>query len=114
MSPAAKWVSGLTSVALRPARSFRLTGWAVTLNGLVKPRLASRRYIGICPPSKPGLVSPACRALWPLWPRPEVLPLPEPGPRPTRIRALLEPRAGRSVDRVTGVVLSAIYFSWAG
>src|SRR5690242_14542197 len=31
------------------------------------------------------------RAVWPLPPRPEVLPLPEPMPRPTRMRFLREP-----------------------
>ena len=63
MSPAAYSVSGLTSVALTFLSCDRFTTWAVTLNGLVKPRLGSRRYIGICPPSKPGLVAPPVRAL---------------------------------------------------
>ena len=34
------------------------------------------------------------RAFWPFWPRPERLPVPEPGPRPTRLRALVDPLAG--------------------
>src|SRR5687767_6542589 len=31
------------------------------------------------------------RLVWPFWPRPAVLPLPEPMPRPTRIRPLRAP-----------------------
>src|SRR5690349_5574299 len=38
---------------------------------------------GIWPPSKPRR-KPSLRAFCPFWPRPEVLPLPEPVPRPTR------------------------------
>src|SRR6185369_6793606 len=36
------------------------------------------------------------RAFWPFTPRPAVLPLPEPGPRPTRMRFLVEPSRGLS------------------
>src|ERR1700724_2989828 len=36
------------------------------------------------------------RAFWPFTPRPAVLPLPEPGPRPTRMRFLVEPGLGDS------------------
>src|SRR6202171_664158 len=57
---------------------------------LVKPRFGSRRWIGIWPPSKPLMRRPE-RAVWPLPPRPAVLPLPEPMPRPTRMRFLREP-----------------------
>src|SRR6202171_3280499 len=57
---------------------------------LVKPRFGSRRWIGIWPPSKPLMRTPE-RAVWPLPPRPAVLPLPEPMPRPTRMRFLREP-----------------------
>src|SRR5581483_1181264 len=44
--------------------------------------------MGIWPPSKPAriLCDPA-RDFWPLMPRPEYRPLPEPGPRPTRLRS---------------------------
>src|SRR3954449_4887991 len=44
-----------------------------------------RRNSGIWPPSKTsvGFLAPAL-AHWPLWPRVEVLPMPLPGPRPTR------------------------------
>src|SRR5260370_17794530 len=57
---------------------------------LLKPRFGSRRWIGIWPPSKP-LMRTRERAVWPLPPRPGVLPLPEPMPRPTRMRFLREP-----------------------
>src|SRR3954454_23620383 len=36
------------------------------------------------------------RDFWPFWPRPDVLPLPEPSPRPTRLRSRWLPSAGRS------------------
>src|SRR5687768_16978554 len=97
-SPAAWSVSGVSSVPASLESWRRFTVWAVTLNGLVKPRLGSRRYIGIWPPSKPGLVLPPARALDPLWPLPEVLPSPEPTPRPTRLRVRWEPGAGRKFD----------------
>src|SRR3954452_19668640 len=69
---------------------------------LVKPRFGRRRCSGICPPSKPLMRTPE-RAVWPLPPRPEVLPLPEPMPRPTRIRFLREP--GLSASSVSLMVL---------
>src|ERR1700724_843281 len=57
---------------------------------LLKPRFGRRRCSGIWPPSKPLMRTPE-RAVWPLPPRPACLPLPEPMPRPTRIRAFAEP-----------------------
>src|SRR4051812_2802988 len=57
---------------------------------LLKPRFGSRRCSGIWPPSKPLMRTPE-RAVWPLPPRPACLPLPEPMPRPTRMRFLREP-----------------------
>src|SRR3954462_7568955 len=56
--------------------------------------------MGIWPPSKPGFVAPPVRALCPLLPFPEVLPRPEPGPRPTRFRDWVDPAAGDRLDRV--------------
>src|SRR6266550_79250 len=53
-----------------------------------------RRMSGIWPPSKPGRTLPPWRAVWPLPPRPAVLPIPEPGPRPLRMRARCEPTGG--------------------
>src|SRR5437879_9540125 len=52
---------------------------------LLKPRFGSRMWSGIWPPSKPAIDTPE-RALAPFWPRPAVLPSPEPMPRPTRTR----------------------------
>ena len=58
---------------------------------LLKPRLGRRRCSGIWPPSKPLMRTPE-RAVWPLPPRPPVLPLPEPMPRPTRHALLARAR----------------------
>src|SRR6476469_7463740 len=57
---------------------------------LLKPRFGKRRWSGIWPPSKPLMATPV-RDFWPLTPRPAVLPLPEPIPRPTRMRRLRAP-----------------------
>src|ERR1700690_4502462 len=57
---------------------------------LRKPRLGRRRCSGIWPPSKPLMRTPE-RAVWPLPPRPPVLPMPEPMPRPMRMRFLRAP-----------------------
>src|SRR5215203_6176481 len=100
MRPAEYSVSGLTSSAVTFLRSDKFTTWFSIRNGLVKPRLGSRRNIGICPPSKPGLVPPPVRALCPLCPLPEVFPKPEPGPRPTRFLDCVDPVAGFKLDRV--------------
>src|SRR5437762_12387513 len=108
MRPAEYSVSGESSLTVTFLSCDRLTTCDATRNGLVNPRLGSRRYIGIWPPSKPGLVPPPVRALCPLLPLPEVLPSPEPGPRPTRFRDWVEPRAGRSDDRVRVLISSAI------
>src|SRR5689334_19604318 len=54
------------------------------LKMLVKPRLGRRRWRGIWPPSKPRIMRDPERERWPLWPRVEVLPMPDPMPRPTR------------------------------
>src|SRR5436190_392175 len=61
----------------------------------LKPRLGMRMCSGIWPPSKPWTDTPE-RAFWPFTPRPAVLPLPEPPPRPTRMRFLVEPSLGAS------------------
>src|ERR1700677_1330694 len=68
----------------------RLTSLRSRGDGGVKPRFGSRLCSGIWPPSKPLMRTPE-RAVWPLPPRPDCLPLPEPMPRPTRIRAFVAP-----------------------
>src|SRR5437879_2804262 len=42
------------------------------------------------------------RALWPLWPFVDVLPWPDPGPRPIFFRRFVAPGAGRSSSSFTG------------
>src|ERR1700735_1686306 len=68
----------------------RLTSLYLSCAGGVKPRFGRRRCKGIWPPSKPLMRTPE-RAVWPLPPRPDCLPLPEPMPRPTRMRGLDDP-----------------------
>src|SRR5262249_36286962 len=69
----------------------RLTSLSLRANGeFLNPRLGSRRWSGIWPPSKPLMRTPE-RAVCPLPPRPPVLPQPEPIPRPTRWRLLRAP-----------------------
>src|SRR5450631_2925393 len=75
---------------------------------LLKPRFGSRRCSGIWPPSKPLMRTPE-RAVWPLPPRPAVLPLPEPMPRPTRMRFLREPAL--SAISLSFIALSPLFVS---
>ena len=64
----------------------------------VGPRsLRIRMCSGIWPPSKRTRDFEPEREPAPFWPRPDVLPVPEPSPRPMRLRVFLEPRAGFSV-----------------
>src|SRR5690606_5492016 len=71
----------------------RLTTWYSTRNGLVNPRsFGARMTLFRLPPSRPARTW--YRALVPLVPRPAVLPL-EASPRPTRVRAVFAPGAGR-------------------
>src|SRR4029079_1229121 len=95
--PCSRSSSGVTSV---PASNFfaivsRLTTSYSTRNGLWNPRLGTRRSSGIWPPSTPRLCLKPERDFAPLWPRPAVLPLPDPCPRPTRFFACLAPFGGR-------------------
>src|ERR1700758_2035585 len=55
---------------------------------LVKPRFGMRRCRGIWPPSNPRIMRDPVREPCPLCPRVEVLPMPEPIPRPTRFLLL--------------------------
>src|SRR6202521_914735 len=76
----------------------RLTSLSLRANGeFLKPRFGSRRCSGICPPSKPLIRTPE-RAVWPLPPRPPVLPLPEPIPRPMRKRLRRAPSLSARSD----------------
>src|SRR5579872_1423739 len=51
-------------------------------------------WSGIWPPSNPKTETPS-RLFWPFWPRPAVLPSPEPMPRPTRTRLWRAPGLSR-------------------
>ena len=66
----------------------RLSGAYSLRKRFTKPRLGVRKASGVCPPSKPIMLPLPERDFWPLWPRPAVLPLPEPMPRPTRLPCL--------------------------
>src|SRR3954454_23973211 len=102
--PLAFSASSVTSspASKRRSRSERLTGWVCVRNGsngidffMCGPRsLRIRMWMGICPPSKFGRDFEPEREPAPFWPRPAVLPVPEPSPRPMRLRALREPGAG--------------------
>src|SRR3546814_19617092 len=72
-------------------------------------------WSGIWPPSKPLIETPE-RLFWPFWPRPAVLPLPEPMPRPTRIRPLRAPSLSRrSLSLIVMVALAfAVFALWTG
>src|SRR3954452_6308448 len=116
--PLAARASSVTSAPLskRFSRSERLTGWVCVRKGskgmdffMCGPRsLRIRMWIGIWPPSKFTRVFEPEREPAPFWPRPEVLPVPEPSPRPMRLRVLREPGAGLSVCSPTRGVSSAI------
>src|SRR3954453_4891721 len=56
--------------------------------------LRIRMWMGVCPPSKFTRCFAPEREPAPLWPRPEVFPVPEPSPRATRLRGLRDPGAG--------------------
>jgi hypothetical protein len=43
---------------------------------------------------------------WPLWPRVEVLPMPDPMPRPTRLRPVLAFLGARKFDRFFAMISS--------
>src|SRR5579883_480073 len=90
MSAAGSSLPASIAAWIRP----RLTSFSLRANGeFLNPRLGSRRCSGIWPPSKPLMRTPE-RAVCPLPPRPPVLPVPDPMPRPMRARFLRAP--GRS------------------
>src|SRR4051812_18084505 len=97
--------SGVTSApsSKRASRSRRLTGWVCVRpncsNGIdffmCGPRsLRIRMWIGFWPPSWPTFFFDPAREPAPFWPRPEVLPKPEPSPRPIRFLRWREPGFG--------------------
>src|SRR5690349_313205 len=57
-------------------------------------RLRMRMWIGFWPPSKRARRLAPDRDPHPFWPRPAVLPVPEPSPRPTRLRGRRDPGVG--------------------
>jgi hypothetical protein len=61
---------------------------------LVNPLFGNRLWMGICPPSYPGLTPPPDRLLKPFDPLPAVFPEPEATPRPTRLRGFFDPICG--------------------
>ena len=79
-----------------------LTGWVWVRNiskgidfFMCGPRsFRIRMWIGIWPPSKLARLLEPEREPAPFWPRPEVLPVPEPSPRPIRLRGRRLPGAG--------------------
>src|SRR5882757_1462276 len=73
---------------------------------LVKPRLGRRRWSGIWPPSKPRIICEPERERWPLCPRAEVLPMPEPIPRPTRFLLLFACLGARKLERFFAIISS--------
>src|SRR6185312_15342621 len=103
-SPCEWSVSSVTEspFSKRASRSATFTGCVAVRNGskgidffMCGPRsLRIRMWIGIWPPSKRARCLAPEREPAPLWPRPEVLPMPEPWPRPTRLRRWVEPGFG--------------------
>src|SRR5271166_4740740 len=102
--PLAFIISRVTSVpaSKRLSSAEMLTGWVWVRKGskgidffMCGPRsFRMRMWIGICPPSKRALRLEPDRAPAPFWPRPAVLPVPDPSPRPTRLRGRRLPGAG--------------------
>ena len=103
----------------RSSRSPRFTGCVCVRNGsngidifFVGPRsLRICMCSGIWPPSSDVRLFEPEREPAPLWPRPEVLPMPEPSPRPTRLRGFREPGFGFRLCRPMRSVVSVSFFS---
>ena len=91
--------AGVDLVAGSTASSVsRLTRLVLDAERVVEAlRLGTRCLSGIWPPSKPRAT--LSRALWPLVPRPAVLPPLPPMPRPTRAADLVDPGEGGGVGR---------------
>src|SRR5215475_15498427 len=80
-------------------------------NTLVNPRFGMRRCRGIWPPSKPRSMREPLRERCPLWPRVDVLPIPDPMPRPTRFRFSDDFLGARTLDKFIGSTLSCAQVS---
>src|SRR5437764_12939033 len=103
-SPVAVIASSVTSWpdSKRASRSSRLTTWVWVRNCsngidffMCGPRsLRIRMWIGFWPPSNRARRLAPEREPQPFWPRPAVLPGPDPSPRPTRLRGRRDPGAG--------------------
>src|SRR5437764_183814 len=108
-SPVAVIASSVTSWpdSKRASRSSRLTACVRVRNCsngidffMCGPRsLRIRMWIGFWPPSNRARRLAPERAPQPFCPRPAVLPVPDPSPRPTRLRARREPGAGFKLCR---------------
>src|SRR6516225_6570575 len=84
MTPALRRTSGVIVVSPSSASRSRLTIANSLRKMFVKPRFGMRRCSGIWPPSNPRIMREPLRERCPLCPRVDVLPMPEPMPRPTR------------------------------
>src|ERR1700761_6510668 len=84
----------------------RLTTEYSVRKTLVKPRLGRRRWSGIWPPSKPRIMCEPERERCPLWPRVDVLPIPDPIPRPTRFLPLFAFLGARKFERFFDILSS--------
>src|SRR5207253_3876315 len=85
-TPVLRNSSGVIVVSPSAASFSRFTMQYSFRKMLVKPRLGMRRCSGIWPPSKPRIIREPVRERCPLCPRVDVLPMPDPIPRPTRLR----------------------------
>src|SRR3954462_16016770 len=90
-----------------PSRSRLITVYSVR-KMLVNPRLGRRRWSGIWPPSKPRIMWEPERERWPLCPRVDVLPMPDPIPRPTRLRPVFAFLGARRLERLVGIDFLAV------
>src|SRR5215470_9619988 len=99
MTPASRKTSGVIVVSPRFASDSRFTIEYSLRKMLLKPRFGMRRCSGIWPPSNPRNMREPLRERWPLCPRVEVLPMPDPIPRPTRFLLALAFFGARTLDK---------------
>src|SRR5208282_4174716 len=100
-------ISGeIVSPASKTFRLSTLITAYVFESGAENPRFGSRRCSGIWPPSNPGRREYPRRDCCPLLPAPEVLPIFEPIPRPTRTLRWREPRGGFKFESVDSMSLT--------